>query len=202
MARKKSVSGRSRGVSAVNRLFIQAEKVNKKIKALEKAGLYGVYKTKQLQEFASRTEGIQIKRSVSGKHTVSVSKTITIPQYRLINKKLQEFLDSKLSTPSGIRKARQNMRKKIAKTLEGATGREMSDADVDKFLDIAKYSERVRQASILEFIDPSEFMVLVEQARSDSLSVDGWVNLLNNYVQINNEYMRKEAEELYYKYVR
>jgi len=202
MARKKSVSGRSRGVSAVNRLFIQAEKVNKKIKALEKAGLYGIYKTKQLQEFASRTEGIQIKRSVSGKHTVSVSKSVTIPQYRLINKKLQEFLDSKLSTPSGIRKARQNMRNKIAKTLEGATGREMSDADVDKFLDIAKYSERVRQASILEFIDPSEFMVMVEQARSDNLSVDGWVSLLNNYVQINNQYMRKEAEELYYKYVR
>lgn len=202
MARKKSVSGRSRGVSAVNRLFIQAEKVNKRIKALEKAGLYGTYKTKQLQEFASRTEGIQIKRSVSGKHTVSVSKKITIPQYRLINKKLQDFLDSKLSTPSGIRKARQNMRNKIAKTLEGATGREMSDSDVDKFLDIAKYSERVRQASILEFIDPSEFMVLVEQARSDNLSVDGWVSLLNNYAQINNQYMRKEAEELYYKYVR
>lgn len=202
MARKKSVSGRSRGVSAVNRLFIQVERVNRRIKALEKAGLYGIYKTKQLQDFASRTEGVQIKRSVSGKHSISVSRKISAPQYRLINKQLQEFLNSRLSTPSGIRKARQNMRNKIAKTLEGATGKEMSDADVDRFLDIAKYSERVRQASILEYIDPSEFMVLVEQARSDNLTVDGWVDLLNNYAQINNEYMRKEAEELYYKYVR
>lgn len=202
MARKKSASGRSRGVTAVSRLFIQAERVNKRIKALEKAGLYGLYKTRQLQEFASRTKGIEIKRTVSGKHTVSISRKLTVPQTRLINKKLQEFLDSRLSTPSGIKKARQNMRNKIAKTLEGATGKEMSDADVDRFLDIAKYSEKVRQASILEYIDPSEFMVLVEQARSDNLSVDGWVNLLNNYVQINNEYMRKEAEELYYKYVR
>ena len=48
-------------------------------------------------------------------------------------------ITSSLSTPSGIRKARQNMRAKIAKTLEGATGKEMSEADVDKFLDIAKY---------------------------------------------------------------
>ena len=202
MARKKSASGRSRGVTAVSRLFIQAERVNKRIRALEKAGLYGVYKTRQLQEFASRNKGIEIKRTVSGKHTVSISRRLTIPQTRLINKKLQEFLDSRLSTPSGIRKARQNMRAKIAKTLEGATGKEMSDADVDKFLDIAKYSEKVRQASILEYIDPSEFMVLVEQARSDNLTADGWVNLLNSYVSINNEYMRKEAEELYYKYVR
>lgn len=202
MARKKSASGRSRGVTAVSRLFIQAERVNKRIKALEKAGLYGVYKTRQLQEFASRTKGIEIKRTVSGKHTVSISKRLTVPQTRLINKKLQEFLDSRLSTPSGIKKARQNMRAKIAKTLEGATGKEMSDADVDKFLDIAKYAEKVRQSSILEYIDPSEFMVLVEQARSENLSATGWTELLNNYVQINNEYMRKEAEELYYKYVR
>ena len=176
--------------------------MNKKIKALEKADLYGIYKTKQLQEFASQTEGVKIKRSVSGKHTLVVNKSLKPAQLRLISKKLQEFLDSKLSTPSGIRKARQNMRNKIAKTLEGATGREMSDTDVDKFLDIAKYAEKVRQSSILEYIDPSEFMVLVEQARSENLSATGWANLLNNYVQINNEYMRKEAEELYYKYVR
>jgi hypothetical protein len=45
-------------------------------------------------------------------------------------------------------------------------------------------------------------MVLVEQAKSDNLSSDGWIELLKGYVQINNEYMRKEAEELYYKYVR
>ena len=76
--------------------------------------------------------------------------------------------------------------------------KEMSEEDVDKFLDIAKYSERVRQASILEYIDPSEFMVLVEQARSDNLSVDGWVDLLNNYAQINNDiiidYFEKMSE--------
>lgn len=202
MPRKKSASGRSRGVSAVSRVFIQAEKVNKRIKALEKAGLYGIHKTRKLQEFASRTKGIEIKRSKSGKHTIKISSKLNVPQTRLINKKLQEFLDSRLSTPSGIRKARQNMKAKIAKTLEGATGKEMSEADVDKFLDIAKYSEKVRQASILEYIDPSEFMVLVEQARSDNLTADGWVELLNAYVSINNEYMRKEAEELYYKYVR
>jgi len=202
MARKRSASGRSRGVSAVQNIMIQTEKINKRLKALEKAGLYGVYNTKKLQEFASRNKNVSIHRSKSGKHTLIVNRKLSAPQIRLINKKFNEFLNSSLSTPSGIRKARRNMRSKIAKTLEGATGREMSDADVDKFLDIAKYAEKVRQSSILEYIDPSEFMVLVEQAKSDNLSSDGWIELLKGYVQINNEYMRKEAEELYYKYVR
>lgn len=202
MPRKKSASGRSRGVSAVSRVLIKAQRVNKRIRALEKAGLYGIYKTKQLQNFANETAGIEIKKSKSGKHTVTISRNISTPKIRLISKQLNSFLDSRLSTPSGIRKARQNMRDKIGKTLEGATGKEMSDEDIDKFLDIAQYAERVRRSSILEYIDPSTFMVLVEEAKSSGASVEGWISLLNNYIQINNEYMRKEAEELYYKYVR
>ena len=202
MPRKKSASGRSKGVSAVSRVLIKAQRVNKRIRALEKAGLYGIYKTKQLQNFADETAGIEIKKTKSGKPTVIISKNISTPKIRLISKQLSGFLDSRLSTPSGIRKARQNMREKISKTLEGATGKEMSDGDIDKFLDIAQYAERVRRASILEYIDPSTFMVLVEEAKSNGASVEGWISLLNNYVQINNEYMRKEAEELYYKYVR
>lgn len=202
MPRKKSASGRSRGVSAVSRVLIKAQMVNKRIRALEKAGLYGIYKTKKLQNFANETAGIDIKKTKSGKHIVNISKNLSTPKIRLISKQLNSFLDSRLSTPSGIRKARQNMRDKIGKTLEGATGKEMSDKDIDKFLDIAQYAERVRRDSILEYVDPSTFMVLVEEAKSSGSSIEGWISLLNNYIQINNEYMRKEAEELYYKYVR
>lgn len=202
MARKKSASGRSRGVSAVNRIMLQAERINKRLRALEKAGLYGTYKSKELQEFASRTAGITIKRSKSGRHTIAITTPkLTTQQERLINKKFNEFLGSSLSTPMGIKKARANMRKKIGVTLSDQVGRTMTDEDVDKFLDIAKYAERVRQASILEYIDPSQFMVLVEQSKSLKLSDEGWISLLNKYVKINNETMREEAKELYYRYV-
>lgn len=123
-------------------------------------------------------------------------------QARLITKKFGEFLNSPYSTPVGINKARRKMREKLTKTLSEQLGKEVSDKDVDKFLDIARYSERVRQASILEYIDPSEFMALVSYAKDQSLSSEGWLNLINNYVQINNQYMRDEAQELYEKYVR
>ena len=143
-----------------------------------------------------------IKRSKKGTHTIKITNPrMTTQQERLISKKFNEFLGSSLSTPIGIKKARANMRKKIGETLSDQIGRTMSESDVDKFLDIAKYAERVRQASILEYIDPSQFMVLVEQAKSANLSEEGWMSLLNKYVKINNETMREEAKDLYNRYV-
>lgn len=201
MARKRSASGRSRGVSAVQRLFIQAEKINKRIKALEKADLYGTYKSRELQQFAKETAGVKISTSRSGKHKISVSSNLRPQQIRLITKKFGEFLSSPYSTPVGITKARASMRKKLTQTLSEQLGKKVSDKDVDKFLDIAKYAERVRQASILEYIDPSEFMTIVSYAKDKSMEQDAWVSLLNQYVTINNQTMREEAQYLYEKYV-
>ena len=201
MARKRSASGRSRGVSAVQRLFIQAEKINKRIKALEKADLYGTYKSRELQQFAKETAGVTIKISRSGKHTITVSGSLRPQQIRLITKKFNEFLTSPYSTPVGINRARASMRKKLTQTLSEQLGKDITDKDVDKFLDIAKYAERVRQASILEYIDPSEFMAIVSYAKDQSMGQDAWVSLLNQYVTINNETMREEAKYLYNKYV-
>ena len=201
MARKRSASGRSRGVSAVQRLFIQAEKINKRIKALEKADLYGTYKSRELQQFAKETAGVKISTSRSGKHKISISSNLRPQQIRLITKKFGEFLSSPYSTPVGITKARASMRKKLTQTLSEQLGKSVSDKDVDKFLDIAKYAERVRQASILEYIDPSEFMAIVSYAKDKSMNQDAWVSLLNQYVTINNQTMREEAQYLYEKYV-
>lgn len=201
MARKRSASGRSRGVSAVQRLFIQAEKINKRIKALEKADLYGTYKSRELQQFAKETAGVTIKISRSGKHTITVSGNLRPQQIRLITKKFNEFLTSPYSTPVGINRARASMRKKLTQTLSEQLGKDITDKDVDKFLDIAKYAERVRQASILEYIDPSEFMAIVSYAKDKGMSQDAWVSLLNQYVTINNETMREEAKYLFNKYV-
>lgn len=201
MARKRSASGRSRGVSAVQRLFIQAEKINKRIKALEKADLYGTYKSRELQQFAKETAGVTIKISRSGKHTITVSGNLRPQQIRLITKKFNEFLTSPYSTPVGINRARASMRKKLTQTLSEQLGKDITDKDVDKFLDIAKYAERVRQASILEYIDPSEFMAIVSYAKDRGMSQDAWVSLLNQYVTINNETMREEAKYLFNKYV-
>ena len=203
MARKKSASGRSKGVSVINKLFIQAERINKRLRALEKADLYGIYKTKELQRFASQTEGVSIERTKSGKHRVVVSPNLTSQQQRLVFKKFSSFLESKLSTPIGIAQVRAETEKKVKSTLGSRLNREISKADLDRFYEVANYAERVRRASILEKIDPSLFMQLVDVAKKSSYSEEQWENLLGQYINggIKNQTMKEEAEYLYNKYV-
>lgn len=199
MPRKKSVSGRSRGVDAVNRIMIQAERINKQLRRLEKAGNYGSYKSKELMEFVSRNRYISIKKARGSKrHRLIVKKVrMSIANQRLISKKFDEVLKSKAFYNKGIEEIRRETRKKVTKTLSEEMGRELTEEEVDTFYGIAKYKE----TEIINKINPSEFYQLVMEAKEKNYGVDEWINLLNNYVEINNEYIRKSAEKLYNKYV-
>ena len=199
MPRKKSVSGRSRGVDAVNRIMIQAERINKQLRRLEKAGNYGTYKSKELMEFVSRNRYVSIKKARGSKrHRLIVKKVrMSIANQRLISKKFEEVLKSKAFYNKGIEEIRRETRKKVTKTLSEEMGRDMTEEEVDTFYEIAKYKE----TEILNKINPSEFFQLVMEAKEKNYGVDEWINLLNNYVEINNEYIRKSAEKLYNKYV-
>lgn len=204
MPRKKSVSGRARVSTAENQLQLQAEKITKRLRSLEKAGEYGKLNAqKELIRFAQTNPFVSIKKSRGSKRRrLIVSKLKkTIAEQRLIRKKFTTFLKSKVSSVVGIKQARAKMEESLRETLTGQTGREIDQEDVDRFIDIAKYAEEANQESILDKIDPSTFNMLVNVAIEQSYSLPQWINLLNNYVLINNDYMRKEAEELYYKYV-
>ena len=204
MPRKKSVSGRARVSTAENQLQLQAEKITKRLRSLEKAGEYGKLNAqKELIRFAQTNPFVSIKKSRGSKRRrLIVSKLKkTIAEQRLIRKKFTTFLKSKVSSVVGIKQARAKMEESLKETLTGQTGREIDQEDVDRFIDIAKYAEEANQESILDKIDPSTFNMLVNVAIEQSYSLPQWINLLNNYVLINNDYMRKEAEELYYKYV-
>ena len=200
MPRKKAPSGRSRGVNAVNRIMIQTERINKQLRRLEKSGNFGSYKSKELMEFISRNKNVSLKKSRGSKrHRVVIRKIrMSIADQRLISKKFDEVLKSKSFYDKGIEEIRRETRKKVTKTLSEEMGRELSKDEVDLFYEIAKYKEQ----EILNKINPSEFYQLVMEAKENNYDVEGWINLLSNYVDINNEYMRKSAEKLYNKYVR
>ena len=122
---------------------------------------------------------------------------MSIANQRLISKKFEEVLKSKAFYNKGIEEIRRETRKKVTKTLSEEMGRELTEEEVDTFYEIAKYKE----TEILNKINPSEFYQLVMEAKEKNYGVDEWINLLNNYVEINNEYIRKSAEKLYNKYV-
>ena len=203
MPRKKSISGRARGKSIENKMYILSERVNRRIRALEKSGEFGKYKSRELLEYASRTPYINIKKARGSKRRRLVISKIkkTIGQQRETIKKLSSILKSKVFSPIGIKKVREETRDTLKQTLREKSVGEISESDIDKFYDIAKYSAEAEQESILRQVNPSEFFALVDVAKERSMSANQWANMLGDYVNINNDYMRKEAEELYYKYV-
>lgn len=200
MPRKKTVSGRARVMTAENRINRQIDRINRRFRGLEKGGNYGTYKSRELQEFVSRNPFLVIKRSRGSKrHKLMVMnlRKATAGQLKLITKKFSEVLKSKVFSNAGIERVRRETRKKVSETLSERMGREMTKEEVDVFYDIAKNKE----SSILDQMTSSQFWTLVMVAKDMSASLDTWVSLLKDYATINNEYLREEAKDLYYKYV-
>ena len=206
MPRKKSVSGRARGKSTESALLIKIGKVNARFRSLEKAGNYDTYASKELIRFAQTNPYLVLKTSKKKKgkkrqrrHILQLVRgNIPVAQQRLINKKLNKALSSQVFSNVGIERVRKETRRKVKETLELESGEELTEKDVDLFYDIAKY----KYEDIIEKIGPSEFYQLVQVATKNNYSVDQWVDLLNNYVEINNDVMRKQAEYLYNKFVK
>ena len=206
MPRKKSVSGRARGKSTESALLIKIGKVNARFRSLEKAGNYDTYASKELIRFSQTNPYLVLKTSKKKKgkkrqrrHTLQLVRgNIPVAQQRLINKKLNKALSSQVFSNVGIERVRKETRRKVKETLELESGEELTEKDVDLFYDIAKY----KYEDIIEKIGPSEFYQLVQVAAKNNYSVDQWVDLLNNYVEINNDVMRKQAEYLYNKFVK
>ena len=200
MPRKKTASGRARVMTAENRINRQIDRINRRFRGLEKGGNYGTYKSRELQEFVSRNPFLVIKRSRGSKrHKLMVMnlRKATAGQLKLITKKFSEVLKSKVFSNSGVERVRRETRKKVSETLSERMGREMTKEEVDVFYDIAKNKE----SSILDQMTSSQFWTLVMVAKDMSASLDTWVSLLKDYATINNEYLREEAKDLYYKYV-
>ena len=204
MPRKKSVSGRARGFSSVNQIILQAEKINKQIARLEKADRFGTYKSKELMEFVSRRPSLKLVKSRRSKRHRIVVDTgeLTQAEQRLVHKKFQQISKSPAFSPIGIQRIERKIRRKIRKTLSEELGRKIGQKELEKFFDIIKYKEHADQTSILDKIDPSTFWRLVNTAVSEQMSQTSWVSMLDNYVEINNEYIREEAKYLYNKYVK
>lgn len=213
MPRKKSASGRARGKSPENALLLKIEKVNARFRSLEKGGNFNTYASKELVRFAQANPYLSVKtskkRSKGGtsrrgrqpqrRHTLVITKgNIPVAQQRLINKKLNEALNSKVFSNVGIERVRKETRRKVKETLELESGEKLTEKDVDLFYDIAKY----KYDDIIEKIGPSEFYQLVQVATKQNYNVEQWVELLNNYVEINNDVMSKQAEYLYNKFVK
>ena len=202
MPRKRSVAGRSKRVTEESKLRLQAEKITRRFRSLEKGGKFGIYTGKSLLEFASRTPLVNIKKARgSRRHRLILGKLkhATEGELAKIAKVFTHALKAKTFSNIGIEKVRSETRNKIKDTLSGIVDRQLSDKDVDIFFEVIKH----QSDAILSKIKPSDFMAMVFEAQDKNYGVDNWVGMLEQVITIgNNDYLRKSAEYLYYKYVK
>ena len=132
MPRKKSASGRARGTSTENALLLKIEKANARFRSLEKGGNFNTYASKELVRFTQANPYLSVKtsktRSKGGKsrrgrqpqrrHTLVITKgKIPVAQQRLINKKLNEALNSRVFSNIGIEREEKRQDAKSKKHL-------------------------------------------------------------------------------------
>ncbi|MBQ1769776.1 MAG: hypothetical protein IIZ99_03630 [Turicibacter sp.] len=198
MARKKSLKGRAKKPTVISSLNILIEKTNRKLRSLDKAGLYGHYSTLKLLRSISGESDISYKRKRRNKIKLNRKPSI-IGKTRLYLKNFQSFVRSKTSSPIGIKDVRKKTESKLKKTLGNMTDKEVTDEDLDDFYQLMNDRD-VKQNK--EKIPPSNVYVLLQEAKEKDMSSDNFSKQLQIAMNSNNEDTRKMAERLYNKFVR
>lgn len=206
MARKKSVGGRARGVTAINKLQRDIDKTNRRLNALDKANSYGKYSSKKLLRQVSNNKLLKYDRKSKNKIKLNLSiakskssESLKKSELRLLDKQLKEFLKSQTSTPIGLKRAMENTRKEVKAGLSRLTDKDISDEDLEVFYELL-YSDDFNYFS--DKIGDSEVYVLIDEAKDKSSSEEDFIALLNRYITINSEEAREKAKNLYDKYVK
>lgn len=209
MPRKRSVSGRAKARTIENAIQVQINHLNRRQRSLKKRGNLGKYKSKELLNYVAQTRGVKlVKAKRSGRLRIALDKTKqTFQQYMGIRKKFAEFLKSRALSNVGIENIRKSTRKELKKTLGEEIGRKATDADVDRFYEVVTQMNKAGDASLLSKIDPSDFNKLIIEAKEAKWGEDRFARALGSLANvadindISNLYLRREATELYHRYV-
>ena len=209
MPRKRSVSGRAKVRTIQNAIQVQMNRLNKRQRSLKRGGNLGKYKSKELLNYVGQTRGIKLTKAKRSGRLRIVFDKVRQPyqQYMEIRKKFTEFLKSRALSNIGIEKIRDDTRKALKKTLGEEIGRKATDEDVDKFYEVATHINNASEASLLSKIDPSDFFKLVAEAKEENWGEDRFARALGSLANIadindiSNLYLRREATDLYHRYV-
>ena len=200
MPRKRSTSGRARKTTMESRIYLQAEKINRKIRSLEKGKNFGRYKSKELISFVGENAYLGLKRRGRRKNKLVVGKLrgATFGSLALISKKFKNIIKSKSFSNVGIADIEEKSRESLKKTLKGLTDKDITDQDLETFYEIVTYKKN----EIIDKVKPSDFYNIVNTASEKNYNVDQWLDLLQDYITINNENLRRSAKKLYNKFVK
>ena len=197
MPRKKLPRGRARVPTPADKLLRSIEKTNRKLNRLDSAGLYGKYATKKLLRTIRNESTIKYNRGKRVKVTVNVKK-LNPSQIRYYQKVFNSFLESKTSSPLGIKDVQSKTRDKLKQSLSEITDEDITEQDVEDFYTLVEDNDF---RYLADKIGDSDIYILVNEAKSRDLDEEGFTNMLEQYMTVNTKEARDAASNLYNKFV-
>lgn len=129
---------------------------------------------------------------------IKVREDMTETQLKAIQKATKQFLTSKTSTPKGINKVRKNTIDSLSRTLSEEDKPKLSYEDAEFYYDMLGeddfdfFADKRGASTVWAWID---------DAIDNGDTLDGWLDRLSDYVNINDEDVRFRATRLYNKYI-
>ena len=196
MARKR-IKGRSRVPTPADKLLRSIEMTNRKLNRLESAGIYNKYASKKLLRTIRNESLVKYNKGKRVKVTVNVKK-LNPSQIRYYQKVFNTFLESKASTSIGIKDKESKAREKLKQSLSEITDEDISEQDVEDFYTLVEDNDF---RYLADKIGDSDIYILVNEAKSRDLDEEGFTNMLEQYMTVNNKEARDAASNLYNKFV-
>lgn len=196
MPRKKSVGGRARTVPTTGYLL---ERANRRLSNLERANLSSTYASKQLLQSLQANKSVRIG-SRKARNRIKVIRSLSASEKRFVNKKLQQFVKSETSTPTGIRRKRAEIRDNVLQGLSKLVDRKLTEQDLDDFYDLVENEDF---QGLADMIGDSEMYVLVDEAKQKNLNnPKDFEKLLNKHMTSNTKEVRDKAKRLFNAFIK
>lgn len=198
MARKRRVTGRARPKTLENTLRITVEKVNRRLNRLDQGKVYGRYASKKILRLANSDKNILYSRKGRNKLFIK-TKGLTQSELRLYQKQMESFLKSKTSSVIGVEQTQANVIEKVRKSLSGMTDLELTNDDVEDFFNLTSKDNDFKY--LADRMDPSKLYILLQHTKEADGNAEDLITMLESYMTVNNQNVRKKATRLYNKFV-
>lgn len=195
MPKKNKIELNEKQQELYNELKKLSKRANQRLVRLEREFGKDTWASKKLR---NRLESEMVQAwTTSGR--VKVNKSMSITQMRAVIKATEQFLVSKTSTVSGVKKVRKTTISGLAKSL-GTEEHKLTNEEAETLYDMLS-DDYV--SDMLKYIPASEFWSLIQDAKEQHDSEQQFINRIKDYIDFGNDKdMVIKLTAIYIKYVK
>lgn len=192
---KKKIELNEKQQELYNELKKLSKRANQRLVRLEREFGKDTWASKKLR---NRLESEMIQAWTSSSR-IKVNKSMSTTQMRAIIKATQQFLASKTSTVSGVKKVKKTTISGLARSL-GTDDTKLTDEEAETLYDMLS-DDYV--TDLIKYIPASDFWALIEDAKEQHDTESQFINRIKDYIDYGNDKdMVMKLQAIYIKYVK